>query len=113
MSSVFYYFGFLFFEGAIMLTFVATKNAILNLRLKPEVRDQFAIVAELRGASMSGLLHQFIVRSIREEKELAPQSFKSERKAPTILNGAELAPHSKRKIPMKIEPEGRKIKKAG
>ena len=62
-----------------MLSFVATKKAILNLRLKPEVREEFAIAADLRGASMSGLIHQFIVRTIREEKELYPQAFKTER----------------------------------
>lgn len=62
-----------------MLLFV-DKKAILNLRLRPEIRDEFAIAAELRGASMSGLLHQFIVRTIREEKEHSPQSFaKNER----------------------------------
>jgi hypothetical protein len=62
-----------------MLLFVE-KKAILNLRLRPEVRDEFAIAADLRGASMSGLLHQFIVKTIREEKELSPQAFpKNER----------------------------------
>lgn len=58
-----------------MLIFVADKKAILNLRVKPEVRDEFAVAAELRGASMSGLIHQFIVRTIREEKELSPSAF--------------------------------------
>lgn len=57
------------------MLFGMDKKAILNLRLRPEVRDEFAIAAELRGASMSGLLHQFIVRTIREEKEQSPQSF--------------------------------------
>jgi hypothetical protein len=39
---------------------------------------------------------------------------KSERKAPAILNGVELAPHSKRKIPMKnTAVELKKEKKAG
>lgn len=69
-----------------MLMIVAVKKAILNLRLRPEVRDEFAVAAELRGASMSGLLHQFIVRTIREEKELSPQSFtKSERRANSYI----------------------------
>jgi uncharacterized protein (DUF1778 family) len=61
-----------------MLSAVAEKKAILNLRLKPEVRDEFAIAADLRGASMSSLIHQFIVRTIREEKEIAPQAFKTQ-----------------------------------
>lgn len=59
-----------------MLVSVVAKKTILNLRLRPEVRDDFATAAELRGASMSGLLHQFIVRVIREEKDIAPQEFK-------------------------------------
>ena len=58
-----------------MLRPVVKKNAILNLRLRPEVRDDFAVVAELRGLSMSGLLHSFIVRSIREERDQYPEAF--------------------------------------
>ncbi len=58
-----------------MLALMADKKVILNLRLRPETRDQFALAAELRGASMSGLLHQFIVRTIREEKEAMPDAF--------------------------------------
>lgn len=59
-----------------MLCLMADKKVILNLRLKSETRDDFAIAAELRGATMSGLLHQFIVRTIREEKEAAPHQFR-------------------------------------
>ncbi|MBV9215307.1 MAG: hypothetical protein JO053_03950 [Acidobacteria bacterium] len=58
-----------------MLFAVPEKKAILNLRLDPDVREQFAIAAKLRGASMSGLLHQFIIRTIKEEKAEAPQAF--------------------------------------
>lgn len=90
---------YLFFEVEFMLVSVAVKKAILNLRLRPEVRDEFAVAADLRGASMSSLLHQFIVRTIREEKELSPQSFiKSE---PTVndkiirAGGLPVAPRSK------------------
>ena len=67
---------YFFFEVSFMLMMVPIKKSILNLRLNPQTRDEFAIAAELRGASMSGLLHQFIVRTIREEKDVSPQSFK-------------------------------------
>jgi hypothetical protein len=53
------------------------KEVLINIRLKPETREEFRIAAELRGASMSGLLHQFIVKTIREEKERDPQSFEN------------------------------------
>lgn len=67
-----------------MLMGMVEKRVILNLRLSPEVRDQFAIASKLRGASMSGLIHQFIVRTIREEKELSPQSFHAPHTVPML-----------------------------
>lgn len=51
------------------------KDVLVNLRLRPDVRLEFKAVAELRGATMSGLLHQFIVKAIREERERDPVSF--------------------------------------
>lgn len=51
------------------------KEVLINIRLKPETREEFRISAELRGGTMSGLLHQFIVRTIREEKERDPKAF--------------------------------------
>lgn len=51
------------------------KEVLINIRLKPDTREEFRIAAELRGATMSGLLHQFIVRTIREEKERDPEAF--------------------------------------
>jgi len=51
------------------------KERLVNVRLKEKTHQEFKIACELRGASMSSLLHQFIVRTIREEKEHAPHSF--------------------------------------
>lgn len=55
---------------------VMTKEVLINLRINEQAREDFKIVAELRGASMSTLLHQFIYKSIREEKERIPEAFK-------------------------------------
>lgn len=55
---------------------VATnKDVLITVRIAPEVRDQFKKAAELRGSTMSGLMHQFIVRTIREEKQTSPGEF--------------------------------------
>lgn len=55
---------------------VATnKEVLLTVRISENVRDEFKKAAELRGASMSGLLHQYIVRTIREEKDTSSHSF--------------------------------------
>jgi len=51
------------------------KTRIVNVRLAPEVHDDFRLACELRGASMSALLHQFIFRVIREERDAAPSAF--------------------------------------
>lgn len=59
-----------------MLGFMASpKVKMINVRLTPTVHDAFKIAAELRGASMSSLLHQFVVRTIREEKDMDPAAF--------------------------------------
>ena len=58
------------------LYIVATKEVLVTVRIAPEVRDQFKRAAELRGSTMSGLMHQFIVRTIREEREIEPRAFK-------------------------------------
>ena len=64
------------------------KDVLVNLRLKPKTRDEFKVAAELRGASMSGLLHQFIVKTIREEKERTPEAFVHvSQRAPAIPRG--------------------------
>lgn len=59
-----------------MLRLVASpKVKMINVRLKPETHDEFKIACELRGGSMSSIMHQFIVRTIREEKERDPRAF--------------------------------------
>ena len=54
----------------------SSKVRMINVRLKPEPHDDFKLACELRGGSMSSILHQFIVRTIREEKENEPRAFK-------------------------------------
>ncbi len=52
-----------------------SKEININLRVRKGVREDFKIVADLRGASMSSLIHQFMVKCIREEKKISPESF--------------------------------------
>jgi hypothetical protein len=51
------------------------KQININVRVRKDVRENFKIVADLRGASMSSLIHQFMVKCIREEKKIAPEIF--------------------------------------
>ena len=63
-----------------MLLFMASpKVRMINVRLTPQVHEAFKMACELRGGSMSSLLHQFVVRTIREEKEREPHAFKTQR----------------------------------
>lgn len=62
-------------------------EVILNIRVQREVREQFRLAAKLKGSSMSGLLHQFVIKTIREEKSLDPEAFTRVQK-PTKKNSA-------------------------
>jgi hypothetical protein len=52
-----------------------TDNVLFNLQLPRSVRDDFRVVAKLRGTSMAALLHQFMYRTIRDEKDRRPEAF--------------------------------------
>lgn len=52
------------------------KLSIINIKVPPQTHVDFRIAAKLRGATMSSLLHQHIVKIIREEKERDPAAFR-------------------------------------
>jgi hypothetical protein len=58
------------------------KSKMINVRLTPSVHDDFKIACDLRGVSMSSAMHQFVVRTIREEKEREPKAFRVQRALP-------------------------------
>lgn len=70
-----------------------SKTKMINVRLSERMHADFKTACELRGASMSSLLHQFVVRTIREEREMSPRSFDS-------YGGIPLAPSSSKGIPL-------------
>lgn len=91
----------------LMLDFVVSPKAkMINVRLTPAVHDQFKIACDLRGVSMSSLLHQFIVRTIREERELEPKMFEAETRA--TFHNAEIAEFPPREV--KISDDSRRDK---
>lgn len=51
------------------------KEARINLKINPNLREEFQAAAHLRGASMSSILHQYIVKVVREEKERNVEQF--------------------------------------
>ena len=51
------------------------KKSLVTVRLSSQTLADFKVAAELRGASMSALLHQFIVKTVREEREREPNAF--------------------------------------
>lgn len=55
--------------------FVRTKDERINFRISPKTKIELEAVAELRGTSMSGLIHQLIVRAIRDERVADPKAF--------------------------------------
>lgn len=51
------------------------KDDNFNMKLGRKTLEQFRLAAGLRGASMSGLVHMFMVKTIREEREVNPKAF--------------------------------------
>jgi hypothetical protein len=51
------------------------KDALLNIRIRKEVRAEIKAAAELRGTDVAGLLHPFIRSVINEQKQSHPEEF--------------------------------------
>lgn len=60
---------------AVSLYNVKTKEKLMNIKMRRETHREFQIAAELKGSTMSSLLHQFIVQTIWEEKKRHPEAF--------------------------------------
>ncbi len=52
------------------------KTALLTIKLPPSVLEDFRIASMLRGATMSGLVQQFVTKIVREEREAVPDAFR-------------------------------------
>jgi len=57
------------------LYIVKTKEKLMNIKMRRQTHREFQIAAELKGSTMSSLLHQFIVQTIWEEKKKHPEAF--------------------------------------
>ena len=51
------------------------REKLLTVRVRPEVLKDFKIAAEVKGGTMSGLIHMFVVQTIRDQKERNPEAF--------------------------------------
>ena len=60
-----------------MLVTVA-KTKMINVRINEQTHNDFKVACELKGAGMAQILHQFIVRTIREERDREPEAFKTQ-----------------------------------
>ncbi len=60
----------------VVTLFMGIKDTYIQFRVKDEIKEDLRIVAELRGLSVSALLHSMATRTIREEKEREPQAFR-------------------------------------
>jgi hypothetical protein len=62
--------------GSLYGVMTAEKSALINLRVAVELRREIKVAARLMGfKSVTGALHHYIVKVIREQKEAHPQEF--------------------------------------
>ena len=103
------------------------KDVLFNIRIRKDIRAKFAVAAELKGSSSSGLLHQYIRDVIVEAERDQPDEFQKafeeylaeeEKKKLESEKPKELAPNSKSKITLvnpneEIEDKDEGLSKAG
>lgn len=53
------------------------KDKMLTVKIDEQTLKDFGIASRLRGATMSGLVHQFIVSTIHQQREKFPDSFRN------------------------------------
>jgi hypothetical protein len=63
------------------------KTKMLTCKVSPDTYKEYQVAAKLKGGTMSGLIHMFVVRTIDEQKEGKPDAF---RKA--LQSGVPVAP---------------------
>jgi antitoxin component of RelBE/YafQ-DinJ toxin-antitoxin module len=74
-----------------VMTTSKAKDAFLQIRIREEVKQDLAVLAELRGLSMSALINSLIVKAIREEKNADPIAFRQKPEKNATANGIKFA----------------------
>ena len=54
-----------------------SKTKLVNFRVSEELKTDFEVAAKLRGAGLSNLIHQYLVKVVREEKERDLKAFEN------------------------------------
>lgn len=65
------------------------KNKMLAVKMSADILRDFLIAANLRGSTMSALVYQFVLKTIREEKERSPHVFPDFANTPSPASRAE------------------------
>lgn len=58
-----------------VVTISKAKDAFLQIRIREDIKQELAILAESRGLSMSALINTWAVKAIRDEKSHSPELF--------------------------------------
>ena len=59
-----------------LLTMPRTKTKMLTVKVSPLVAKEFMAASKSRGGTMAGLIHMFVVRTIKEERDSNPEGFR-------------------------------------
>jgi hypothetical protein len=79
------------------------KGALINLRVDLDLRREIKVAARLMGfKSVTGVLHHYIVRVIREQREAHPQEFARMLKAVEQEESARRGPARARERPKTV-----------
>lgn len=68
-----------------------SKSSFLQIRIREDLKDELKIAAELRGLTVSGLLHSLISRAVSESRRENPAAFPDYDPPPVIVGENDLS----------------------
>lgn len=82
----------------VVMTQTKAKATHLQIRIREDIKEDLRITSELKGLSVSGLVHSLIVKAVREEKEKEPQAFQNIKPVEPIGNALNFNGTKKKKV---------------
>jgi len=59
---------------------MGTHDERLHIRIRPDLKEDLKVLAELRGLKLSALVHALVVREVQEARKADPAEFERVRK---------------------------------
>lgn len=73
------------------------KTKMLTCKVSPDTYKEYQAAAKLKGGTMSGLIHMYVVRIIDEQREAKPEAFRKAMQSGLVMKTMKLKRPAKQK----------------